>query len=69
MRLERPPVPEKPKPAEGEEEKEEEAVDGEEGKPKKIFDIYEHEWSEPVCHKNLSQWFFKLKKKVSKVCC
>jgi len=29
-----------------------------------VFDIYEHEWSEPTGHKNLSQWYFKLKKNI-----
>lgn len=69
MKLERPPEPVKAKPAEGEEEKEEEPpADGEEdGKPKKVFDIYSYQWSQPVDHKNLSQWFFKLKKKITKV--
>lgn len=44
-------------------EKEEEG----EGEKKKKFDIYEHEWTRPVVHKNLSQWFMKLKKNVVEV--
>ena len=69
MHLERPPVEEKPKKAEGEEEeeKQEEAEEEGDGPPKKKFDIYDYEWTQPTNFKNLSQWFFKLKSNITEV--
>lgn len=64
MKLVPPPKEEKPKPAEGEEEA---PPAEEEGEPKKkALDIYEHKWTKAGDPKNLSQWFFKVKKNVSK---
>ena len=65
MQLQKPVEEEKPKPAQGEEEQKEEEPEGEEKKKK--FDIYEYEWTRPTIHKNLSQWFFKLKKTIVQV--
>ena len=67
MVLERPVQEEKPKPAEGEEEEPKQEEEGEGEEKKKKFDIYEYSWTKPTCHKNLSQWFFKLKKTIVEV--
>lgn len=67
MHLQPPPKMEKPKPVEGEEPPAEQPPAEEEGKLKKVFNIYEYQWSQPTSHKNLSQWFFKLKKKIIQV--
>lgn len=65
MKLEVPPKEEKPKLAEGEEAEAPPAE--EEGEPKKkAIDIYEHSWTRLGNPKNLSQWFFKLKKSITK---
>ena len=65
MKLEPPPKEEKPKPAEGEEEAPPPPED--DGEPKKkALDIYEHKWTKAGDPKNLSQWFFKVKKNVTK---
>lgn len=67
MILERPVVEEKPKPAEGAE-GEEPPPPAEEGdQPKKGLDIFDYEWTKPVCAKNLSQWFCKLKSNITEV--
>lgn len=62
-----PPQPEKPKPAEGEESGEPAPPAEEEGEAKKkALNIYDFSWTKPGNSKNLSQWFYKLKKNVSK---
>jgi hypothetical protein len=33
---------------------------------KKAINIYDYEWTKPGNQKNLSQWFFSLKKHISK---
>jgi hypothetical protein len=48
MELKKPPEPVKTKPAEGEEAQEEEPpAEDEEGEPKKVFNIYEYQWTQP----------------------
>ena len=63
--LEKPQVEEKPKPAEGAEGEEPPPPAEEGGEQKKGLNIFDYEWSKPVCSKNLSQWFWKLKTNIT----
>ena len=69
MKLEAPPKEEKPKPAEGEQGGEAPPPEEEGEVKKKALNIYDYKWTQCGNAKNMSQWFFKLKKKVVKKEC